>query len=74
MNRPVIGLVGRQPIVSVSGSMCVCVAHQCGYDYRAKGGVGVCSSDSHCIGLTAVPFIKDHSLKVKARSVFHFVN
>lgn len=25
MNRPVIGLVGRQPIVSVSGSMCVCV-------------------------------------------------
>lgn len=35
MNRPVIGLVGRQPIVSLSASLCVSVGH------RQRGG-GVC--------------------------------
>lgn len=29
MNRPVIGLVGRQPIVSLSVPVCWSVVHQC---------------------------------------------
>lgn len=75
MNRPVIGRVGRQPIVSVSASVrtfvrvcgpSVCVALQ---SRGGGGGGGVCSSDSHCFtGLTAVPPDKDLSPRVKART------
>lgn len=63
MNRPVIGLVGRQPIVSVSASACVrgpsvCVALQSRGRWRCLSLWLPLLHWPHCSALCQRPFIK----------------